>query len=83
MKGSLGDTQDRILSSFSHNAKGSSANSAVAIAIELGKKNANWFKEKTEELEFSFANPEDFKAYIESKRAAEAAKKTNKNKKKK
>ena len=81
MKGSLGDTQDRILSSFSHNAKGSSANSAVAVAIELGKRNPKVFEEKNEEIEFSFANPADFKAYIESKRTAEAVKKTKKKKK--
>lgn len=82
MKSSLADTQDRILKSFSHNVKGSSANSAVAVAIELGKRNPSSFKERSEEMEFSFANPEDFKSFIKAKKEAEAAKRNNKKKKK-
>lgn len=82
MKSSLSDAQDRVLKSFSHSVKGSSANSAVATAIELGKQNRKAF-EADDEPHFSFANPEYFGNYLETKRAAAEASKQNETKKKK
>jgi hypothetical protein len=84
MKSSLSDAQDRILKGFSHEAKGSSANSAVAQAIEAGKRNPKAFDEQ-EDTGYSFASPEFFLAYITEKKAKEAAEKARRaeNKKKK
>ena len=62
-KRSLSETQDRILTGFSHDGRSTTNNSAVAKAIELGAQNANRFKQP-EAPEFSCANPEWFKSSL-------------------